>query len=63
MFQNDPIRLPPFHFYADPDPDRAFHFDADPYPASQSDADPRGSGSATLPFFRGVGVNVGSDQD
>ncbi len=25
--QNDPLRLPPFHFDADPDP--AFHFDAD----------------------------------
>jgi len=41
--QNDPLRLPPFHFDADPDPsfpfdpdpDPAFHFDADPDPASQ----------------------------
>jgi hypothetical protein len=30
MFQNDPLRLPPFHFDADPDP--AFHFAADPDP-------------------------------
>jgi hypothetical protein len=36
MLQNDPLRLPPFHFDADPDP--VFHFDADPC----------GSGSATL---------------
>jgi hypothetical protein len=27
MFPNDPLRLPPFHFDADPDPD--FHIDAD----------------------------------
>ncbi len=52
MLQNDPLRLPPFHFDADPDPDLAFHFDAhpDPDPAfhfytdpdqvSQNDADP-----------------------
>ncbi len=55
MLQNDPLRLPPFHFDADPDPtfhfdadpetafqfdaDPAFHFDADPDPASQNDAD------------------------
>jgi hypothetical protein len=38
MLQNDPVRLPPFHFDADPDP--AFHFDADPHPASQNDTDP-----------------------
>ncbi len=40
MFQNDPLRLPPFHrILFDPDP--AFHFDADPDPdpASQNDAD------------------------
>jgi hypothetical protein len=30
MLQNDPIRLPPFHFYADPAPDPVFQFDADP---------------------------------
>ncbi len=36
MLQNDPPRLPLFHF--DPDPDTA----------SQNDADPCGSGSATL---------------
>jgi hypothetical protein len=36
MLQNDPL----FHFDADPD--------ADPDPASQNDADPCGSGSATL---------------
>jgi hypothetical protein len=29
MLQNDPVRLPPFHFDADPDPDPAFKFDAD----------------------------------
>ncbi len=48
MLKNDPLRLPPFHFNADPDPtfcfdadpDPAFHFDADPDPASQNDADP-----------------------
>ncbi len=50
MIQNDHLRLPPFHFDADPDP--AFHFDVDPNPdqafnfdagpdiASQNDADP-----------------------
>jgi hypothetical protein len=52
MLQNHPLKLPPFHFAADPDP--AFHFDADadpdpvihfdadanPDPASQIDADP-----------------------
>jgi hypothetical protein len=38
MLQNDPVRLPPFHFDADPDP--AFHFDADQDPASKNDADP-----------------------
>jgi hypothetical protein len=37
---------PAFHFDADPDP--AFHFNANPDPASQNDADPCGSGSATL---------------
>ncbi len=38
MLQNYPLKLPPFHFNADP----AFHFDADldPNPASQNDADP-----------------------
>ncbi len=43
-----PIRHPPLHFDADPDPafhfdtnpDPAFHFDSDPDPASQNDADP-----------------------
>ncbi len=38
MLQNDPLRLPPFHFDADPDP--ALHFDADPDPASHNVADP-----------------------
>ncbi len=37
MLQNDPLRLPPFHFDADPDP--AFHFDADPDPAFHFDAE------------------------
>jgi hypothetical protein len=45
MLQNDPLRLPPFHFDADldpiftsMDPDPAFfYFDADPDPASQND--------------------------
>jgi hypothetical protein len=55
MLQNDLlIRLPPFLFDADPDPD--FHFDADstlmakadPDPASQNDADPCWSGFARL---------------
>ncbi len=60
MLQNNPLRLPPFNFGADPDravhfdadpgpdPDPAFHFDAVPVPASQNDADPCGSGSETL---------------
>jgi hypothetical protein len=47
------LKLPPFYFDADADPDPAFHFDADanpdPDPASQNDADPCGPGSATLP--------------
>jgi hypothetical protein len=38
MLRNDPLRLPPFHFDADPDP--AFHFDADPDPSFHLDADP-----------------------
>jgi hypothetical protein len=38
MLQNDPLRLPPFHFDADPDP--AFHCDADRDPACHFDADP-----------------------
>jgi hypothetical protein len=33
MLQNDPIKLPPFHFDSDPDPNPDFHFDADPEPA------------------------------
>ncbi len=45
---NDHLRLPPFYFDADPEPDPAFNFDADPDPAfhydrdlaSQSDPDP-----------------------
>ncbi len=32
MLQNDPLRLLPIHFYADPDPDPTFHFGADPDP-------------------------------
>jgi hypothetical protein len=41
MLQNNYLKLSPFLFAADPDPD--FHFDADanPDPASQSDADPQ----------------------
>jgi hypothetical protein len=47
LIQNDPLRLPPFHFDADSDPafpfdadtDPAFHYDADPDPASQNDDD------------------------
>jgi len=38
VLQNDPLRLPPFNF--DADPDRAFHCDADPETAFQFDADP-----------------------
>jgi hypothetical protein len=40
MLQNDPLRLPPCHFDADPNP--AFYFDADPDPdpASQNNVDP-----------------------
>jgi hypothetical protein len=30
MQKNDPLRLPPFRFDAEPDP--AFYFDADPDP-------------------------------
>ncbi len=50
MLQNNPVRLPPFHFNADADPDQAFHSDADPEhsfhfdgdldPAFHFDADP-----------------------
>jgi hypothetical protein len=35
MLQNDPQKLPPFHFDVDPDP--AFHFDKDPDPAFHFD--------------------------
>jgi hypothetical protein len=46
MLQNDPLRLLPFDFDADPDPGCAFFFDADPDqnedPTSQNDADHRG---------------------
>ncbi len=38
MLQNDPVKLLPYHFDADPDP--AFHFYADPDPAFYFDADP-----------------------
>jgi hypothetical protein len=38
MLQNDPLKLPPFNFDADPDP--AFHFDADPDPSFHFEADP-----------------------
>jgi hypothetical protein len=59
MLQNDLLKLPLFHFDADPDTDSAFYFDADadPDPAFQfdADADPdpasykrSGSGSVTL---------------
>ncbi len=34
MLQNDPLKLPPFHFDADPYPDPAFQFDADADQAS-----------------------------
>jgi hypothetical protein len=39
MFLKSPLRLPPFHF--DADPDSAFHFDADPVldPTFHSDPD------------------------
>jgi hypothetical protein len=39
MLQNDPLRLPHFHFDAVPDPDPAFHFipDPDPGPVPQED--------------------------
>jgi hypothetical protein len=42
MLQNGPLRLQPFYFDADPDPDPAFHFDMDldPVPTFHSDADP-----------------------
>jgi hypothetical protein len=57
MRPNDPLRLQPFYFDADPDPgfhfdvdpDPAFHFDADPDTASQNDADPyRNTGLANI---------------
>jgi hypothetical protein len=38
MPQNDPLRLQPFHFDADPDP--AFHFDPDTTFPSDTDPDP-----------------------
>jgi hypothetical protein len=37
LLQNGHLRLPPFHFHADPDP--AYNFDADPDLAFQFDAD------------------------
>jgi hypothetical protein len=42
MLQSDPIRLPPFLYDANPDPDPAFHFvvDPDPDPASHCAAAP-----------------------
>jgi hypothetical protein len=51
MFQDDPLKPPPFHFDADPDPayyfyanpylypDPAFQFKSDPDLASQNDPD------------------------
>jgi hypothetical protein len=42
MLQNDPLRLKPFHFDSDPDPD--FHFKADPDPAFNFNAKTCGSG-------------------
>jgi hypothetical protein len=69
ILQNDPLRLLPFHFDADPDPafhfdadsdkDPAFHFDADPDPASQNDADPDlGMDSGILNFIFLLGLPV-----
>ncbi len=46
MLENDPQRLPHFHFDADLDP--LFHFDVDPDTASQNDTDLCRYGSATL---------------
>ncbi len=54
MLQNGPLRFPPFHFGADPDPvlhfdpdpalhldpDPAFHLDGDQDPAYKNDAHP-----------------------
>jgi hypothetical protein len=61
--QNDPLRLPPFHFDADPDP--AFHFDADRDPAflfdadsdqaSQNDAEPCGFATLILGLNKTLG--------
>ncbi len=60
MLQNDPLRLPHFHFDADPDPafqidadpDPDFHFYADPDQVSKNDADPCGIGTLALrPLF------------
>jgi hypothetical protein len=41
---NDPLRLPPFHFYPDPDP--VLHFDVDPDPAFHPLRCGSGSGSS-----------------
>ena len=41
MLKNNPLRLPAFHFDADPDP--AFLFDADADAASLNDVDPQHS--------------------
>jgi hypothetical protein len=42
MLQYNPLRLPPFHFDADPFPDPTyFSLDGDLDPASQNDADPQ----------------------
>jgi hypothetical protein len=46
VLQNDSLKLSPFHF--DPVPDPAFHFNSDLDTTSINDADPCGSGSATL---------------
>jgi hypothetical protein len=46
--QNDPVRLPPFHFDADPDP--AFHSNADPDPTFQFNVDP--APDPTTHFFQ-----------
>jgi hypothetical protein len=51
MFQNDPLKLPPFHFDADPDP--AFHFDADPDTAFHFDPDPD-----TAFHFNGIRMRI-----
>jgi hypothetical protein len=40
MLPNDPLRLPPFHFDADQDPEPGFYYEVDPGPDFHFNADP-----------------------